>query len=54
MGSWDHEISRYGDYSAFYWGLQAGARWFFTDFIGAFAEFGYGLSYVKAGVAFKF
>ena len=34
--------------------LFAGARWFFTDNIAAFAELGYGVSYLNAGISFKF
>jgi hypothetical protein len=37
-------------------GLSAfvGGRYLFTDNIGAFAELGYGVSYLTLGVAFKF
>ena len=31
-----------------------GARWFFTESIGAYAELGYGVSVLNAGVTFKF
>lgn len=34
--------------------LFAGARYFFTDAIGAFAELGYDQTYLKAGLSFKF
>ncbi len=34
--------------------LFVGSRWFFTDNIAAFAELGYGVSYLNLGVAFKF
>ncbi|MDR1973025.1 MAG: hypothetical protein LBQ46_14020 [Treponema sp.] len=61
MGTWgsnnntdDSWLRYYGNYSAFHFGFQAGARYFFTNNIGAFAELGYGLSYVKAGLALKF
>lgn len=32
----------------------AGARWFFTDMFGVYAELGYGVSVLNAGVTFKF
>jgi len=32
----------------------AGARFFFSDAIGAYVELGYGLGIVNAGLAFKF
>ncbi len=38
----------------FKWGLFIGARYFFTDKIGAFAELGYGVSPIELGVSFKF
>jgi hypothetical protein len=42
------------DYSTFYWGFNLGGRYFFTNAIGAFLEFGYSaLSYITAGVSFK-
>jgi hypothetical protein len=47
-------LNHYGNYSGFHFGFQAGARYFFTGNIGAFAEAGYGLSYIKAGLALKF
>jgi hypothetical protein len=56
IGSWsssDYDI-RYDDYSNFYYGFQGGARYFFTNNLGAFAELGFGLTYVKAGLAIKF
>ncbi|MFD2726142.1 hypothetical protein [Hyunsoonleella rubra] len=31
-----------------------GARWFFTEFIAAFVEAGYGISNISGGVCFKF
>lgn len=40
--------------SAVFFGGQLGARYYFTDSIGAFAELGYGLAYLNAGIAFKF
>ena len=41
------------NYSGLYWATQAGARFFFTDKIGAFAELGHPV-WLKAGVTFKF
>ncbi|TGE27267.1 hypothetical protein [Hymenobacter metallicola] len=35
-------------------GIFAGARYFFTNNIGAFAELGYDMSYLKVGLAAKF
>ncbi|MGB6152534.1 MAG: outer membrane beta-barrel protein [Pricia sp.] len=32
----------------------AGARWYFTDNFGAFAELGYGVSFLSLGAAFRF
>lgn len=37
-----------------FYAASVGARYWFTDFIGANLEAGYGLSYLKAGVTFKF
>jgi hypothetical protein len=61
IGSWssndnaaDSWLRYYGDYSGFYWGAQAGARFFFTRAIGVFGELGLGLTYAKAGLAVKF
>ena len=31
-----------------------GARWFFTNNLAAFAELGYGVSVINAGISFKF
>jgi hypothetical protein len=50
----DSWLRYYGDYSGFHFGFQAGVRYFFTSIIGAFAEAGYGLTYIKAGLALKF
>ena len=40
--------------SGFSYGFFVGARYYFTDAIGAFAELGYGYSVLNLGVAFKF
>ncbi len=37
-----------------YPGGIAGARYFFSDFFGVFAELGYGVTYVAGGIALKF
>jgi hypothetical protein len=50
----DSWLRYYGNYSGFHFGFHAGARYFFTRNIGAFAEAGYGLTYIKAGLSFKF
>lgn len=43
------------DYSQFYYGVNIGARYFFTPKLGASVEIGYSaLSYVAAGVTLKF
>lgn len=36
------------------WGLHIGARYYFTPTVGAYAELGYGLSYVNLGASFRF
>ena len=36
------------------WSLFLGARYYFTDNIGAFAELGYGIALLQVGVSFKF
>jgi hypothetical protein len=61
IGTWsssndadDYWLKYYGNYSGFHFGFQAGVRYFFTNNIGAFAELGYGFTYVKAGLALKF
>jgi len=44
-----------GGESFFLWGINIGARYFFTDFIGAYMELGYsGLQYVGVGLSVKF
>jgi len=41
--------------SFFLWGSNIGARYFFTDLIGVYAEVGYsGLQYLNAGLSLKF
>ena len=49
--------ANYGDYSVsdsdFFWGIQAGAHFYFTRVIGVMAETGFPF-YLKAGVALKF
>ena len=40
--------------SGFYYAFAVGARYWFTDAIGANLEAGYGMSFLKAGVTFKF
>ena len=45
--------SKYSGGGLFY-GFAVGARYWFTDLIGANLEAGYGLSWLKAGVTFKF
>ena len=51
---YDLGITKYNDTDAdFYWGMQVGAHFYFSQFVGAVAETGYPF-YLKAGVAFKF
>ena len=38
----------------FLWGAHAGARYFFSPKVGAFAEVGYGIAWLNVGLAFKF
>lgn len=40
--------------SGFGYSLFVGGRWFFSDNLAAFAELGYGISILNAGIAFKF
>ncbi len=40
-------------YGGFIWGLYAGGRYMFTPKLGAFGEFGYGLSYATIGLNIK-
>ncbi len=43
------------DYSSFYYGVNVGARYFFTPSLGASIELGYSaLSYIAAGLTLKF
>ena len=50
--SWGNYVSSYN--SGINWSLFLGARYFFTENIGAFAELGYGISNLNLGVTFKF
>jgi len=43
-----------GGSSSFAWSTYIGARYYFTDLFGAFAEVGYGFSILNLGVALKF
>ena len=40
-------------YDSFGYNVFIGARYFFTDKIGAFAELGYGISYTTLGATFR-
>jgi hypothetical protein len=40
-------------YGGFAWSVYAGARYRFTEHIGAFAELGYGISYLTIGLNYK-
>jgi hypothetical protein len=43
------------DYSEFFFGINAGARYFFTNNIGVYGEVGYSaLTYISLGLALKF
>ena len=50
--SWGNYVSSYN--SGINWSLFLGARYFFTENVGAFAELGYGISNLNLGVTFKF
>lgn len=54
-----HDTYGYNDYvspynSGVYLGIHAGARYFFSEKIGGFAEVGYGVSALKIGLTAKF
>lgn len=38
----------------FLWGINLGARYYFTDNFAVKADLGYGLSYISVGVSYKF
>ena len=42
------------DASGFYYGISLGARYWFTDLLGVNLEAGYGLSFLKVGLSFRF
>lgn len=44
----------YPDYGGFLYDVSIGARYWFTDFMAANLEAGYGLSWLKAGINFRF
>jgi len=46
--------SYWNESSSVTYSLFVGARYFFTDNIGAFAEIGYGVTAIELGVAFRF
>jgi len=43
-----------GSSNGFRWAWFAGARYYFMESTAAFAEIGYGVSYLNAGIAFRF
>lgn len=49
-----YNISGKTSAGGFLWGGQIGARYFFTDKIGAMVEAGYGIAYITAGLTVKF
>lgn len=51
---WEAYTTGISGTSYFLWGIDAGARYFFTPNIGAYLELGYGLAYIHGGIAFKF
>ncbi len=57
-GNWGAYSEYFNDlkYSAggFFYGFSVGARWWFTESIAANLELGYGLSYLKVGVSYRF
>lgn len=50
--SWDDGLRYSSGYAAF--SLFCGARYYFTEAIGAYAELGYGISWLNVGAAFRF
>jgi hypothetical protein len=57
--TWTGKYDKSGGYSrggssGFAWSSYLGARYYFTDAVGAFAEIGYGFSALNLGVALKF
>jgi len=53
-GNWSGTIPQPANISYVLWGLNVGARYFFTDSLGAYAELGYsGLQFFSLGVAVK-
>lgn len=40
--------------NSIFFGVHAGARYLFSDHVGAFAEVGYGVAALKLGATFKF
>ena len=53
-GDWGSINTAAASAGGLFYGFAVGARYWFTDFVGANLEAGYGLSYLKAGVTFKF
>lgn len=57
-GKWSDDATHLYDYTAksdrFHFGVYAGARWFFNDFFGAFAEVGWGMTVINLGLSLKF
>ncbi|MDX9726679.1 MAG: hypothetical protein RBT38_09870 [Bacteroidales bacterium] len=43
-----------GSSNGFRWAWFVGARYYFVESMAAFAEIGYGVSYLNAGIAFRF
>ena len=53
--NWTTDRRSYNGESFFLWGFNIGARYFFTDTVGAYLELGYsGLQIIGLGVSLKF
>jgi len=50
---YNHNSGTYSSQGGFIWGLYAGGRYMFTEKIGVFGEFGYGLTYGNVGLNIK-
>jgi hypothetical protein len=50
----DHFYYPRPTYGGFVFAVYGGARYRFTENVGAFAELGYGISFVNIGANFKF
>lgn len=54
VGNWPEGYESNISAGGFYYEVSIGARYWFTDFMAANLEAGYGLSWLKAGINFRF